>query len=579
MVGDTASAALVAADGTLDWWCPARFDAAPLFSRLVEPTGPCLRVGPAAPGRPPVGTQAYQPATLVLVTRLEGRESVVDVTDAMPWDGGRPAGRLVRLLRVRRGPADIAIDLVPGPGEVSLWSEGVAFGGTVVRCPVDFVAGSAPPPAPARLLRRPVVSAAARLDTGAALVVTVDPPGAHGGPLSPDAAERLLERTRSAWRRVVDSAVVEGPFVELAARSIVVLRALSPAGAPVSSPATSLPRLVGGERNTDGRVVRPATAAGWAGAAAAIGLAEESDAAVAWLAAAVEQEPPLPSALAPDGSAPPTEAPLTGLSGWRHSEPVVSGTNAPDRRTAEPASAVVAAAAALGGELEARWDRVVTHADWIADRWHEPDATAWDLRGPPRPWVAPRLAVRDALVRAADAARRRDPLDLSAAAWTVSVRAVERWLLRHGLTSDGVLRSAADDGADPEQWDVGVCRAAWLGPWPPGDAVVRSTVDRITSRNTDGPWLVPWPADVDDGLPGTEPPSVAATLWMARALALAGEADAAHERVEAVATLGEHLGLLPESFDARGGLALGNRPSAEAHVAFLEAVLTLDQQA
>jgi len=449
----------------------------------------------------------------------------------------------------------------------------------VVRCPVEFVTGSAPPPAPARPLRRAVVSGSVRLETGAALVLTVDPPGPAGDPLSPDAAERLLERTRTAWRRVVDAAVVDGPFVDLAARSVVVLRALSPAGAPVSSPVTSLPRVVGGERNTDGRIVRPAAAAAWARAAAAIGLAEESDDAVAWLAGALEHEPPLPSELAPDGSAPPTEAPLTALSGWRHSEPVVAGTNAPDRPTTEAAAAVVAAAAALGGELEARWDRVVDHADWVADRWQEPDATVWDLRGPARPWVAPRLAVRDALVRAADRARRRHPLDLSAAGWTVSVRAVEQWLLRHGLTSGGVVRSAAADGPDPEQWDVGVARAAWLGPWPPDDVVVRSTLDRVVSRNSDGPWLVPWPAELDDGLPGSEPPSVVATLWMARALALAGEADAAHERIEAVAGLAGGLGLLPESYDARSGLALGNRPSAEAHVAFLQAVLTPDGRA
>ena len=109
--------------------------------------------------------------------------------------------------------------------------------------------------------------------------------------------------------------------------------------------------------------------------------------------------------------------------------------------------------------------------------------------------------------------------------------------------------------------------------------MVRSTLDRVVSRNSDGPWSVPWPAELDDGLPGSEPPSVVATLWMARALALAGEVDAAHERIDAVAGLGGALGLLPESFDPRGGLALGNRPSAEAHVAFLQAVVTLDGRA
>jgi hypothetical protein len=44
------------------------------------------------------------------------------------------------------------------------------------------------------------------------------------------------------------------------------VKALSGTGAPVSSPVTSLPRVVGGERNRDGRVVRPVVAAAWAAA-------------------------------------------------------------------------------------------------------------------------------------------------------------------------------------------------------------------------------------------------------------------------------------------------------------------------
>jgi len=575
MVGDTSSAALVAADATIDWWCPSQFDAPPLFTRLLDPAGPCLRVGPDAAGRPQAGTQRYLAGTLVLVTLLRGVESLVEVTDLMPWDGGRGSGRIVRHVTVLRGPADIAVEVVPGVGELSVWSEGVSFDGTVVRCPAEFVIGSAPPPAPARPRRRAVARAVARLDTGAALVVTVDPSGTRGDPLSPDGAHRLIGRTAAAWRRVSGAADLDGPFADAAARSVVVLTALSGNGAPVSSPVTSLPRVVGGERNGDGRIVRPVVAAAWARAAAAAGLAEQADAAVGWLAAALDHAPPLPSALAPDGSAPPSEAPLTGLAGWRRSEPVLVGSNAPDRRTLEAAAAAVAAAAVLGGELEARWERVVAHADWLADHWQDPDASVWDLRGAPRPWVASRLATRDALARAATAARGRNPLDLDAAGWTVGVRAIERWLLHDAVASDGILRATGDPDVPAEQTDAGLVRAAWLGPWPETDHVVRATLERVRSRNGDGEWIVPWPVELDDGLPGDEPPSVAATLWWARAAALTGDLDAAHGRIDAVVAAGGPLGLLPESFDPRTATALGNRPSAEAHASLLDAVLTL----
>jgi GH15 family glucan-1,4-alpha-glucosidase len=556
MIGDTASAALVAADGTVDWWCPGRFDAAPLLARLLGPSAAYVRVGPPAG---PVGTQRYLDGTLVLVTRLAGRESLVDVTDVMPWDGSRASGRLVRVVRALRGPAEVAVEVAVRDGGRFPWSEGVAVDGAVVRCPAPF-----------EVTPRGVARAQARLGTGEALVVTVD--AADQGPLAPDAAERLVARTVAAWRGYLAAAVLDGPYAGAAARCAVVLRALSGDGAPVSSPVTSLPRAVGGERNRDGRVVRPVTAAAWAASAAAAGLAEASDAAVRWLADALEHEPPLPSALAPDGAPPATEAVLSGLAGWRGSQPVVAGSNAGERRSAEPGAAAIAAAAALGGELEARWARVVAHADWLADHWQEPDASVWDLQGPPRPWVAPRLAVRDGLARLAAAARRSNPLDLDAAGWAVAAREVERWLVDEGVAPDGVLRAVA--GAPPAsgQWDASLARAAWLGPWPAGDHVVAATLARVRSRNDESGWAVPWPTDIDDGLPGTEPPSVVATLWGARAAALAGDLDGAHARIEAAVALAGPLGLLPESVDPRTGLALGNRPSAEAHVALLSAI-------
>jgi len=595
LISDTASTALVAADGTIDWWCPGRVDATPLLTRLLEPTGACLRVGPWAPSRPPLGTQTYRDGSMVLVTLLTGPDSLVEVVDLIPWDGNRPtndaadrmAGRLIRRVRVLRGPADVSVEVVPSgdPRDISVWSDGMAFAGCVVHCGHPMQLAYVPPPAPARPSRRLVAAARVRLETGEGLVVTVARPGQVGDALSFDAADRLIERTVTAWQRVADAVEIDGRYADAARRSLLVVRALSSHGAPVAAPTTSLPRVTGGERNADGRVVSPVTAASWATLAAGAGLAEEAEAAAGWLAAALDHDPPLPAALAVDAQGPATESHLSALSGWRGSQPVVVGTNTPDRVSVEPAAAVIAAAAALtqrpeGGPLLGRWDRVVVHADWLADHWDEADASVWDLHRGPLAWVSTRLAARHALAAAAESATRRHPLDLDAAGWHATTRDIERWLTTNAVGPGGVLRPVGVRGATVtagvgDSSDAALARVAGWGPWPPYDQVVNATLDVIIQRNGHGPWIYPWPTELDDGLAGAEPASVTATLWVARALAGAGRWEEAHERMEAAISLAGPLHLLPESVDATTTVGLGNRPAAAAHVALAAAAQSL----
>src|SRR5256885_14432807 len=91
VIGDTASAALVAADGTIDWYCPGRFDAPAALYRLLDPPlGGAVQVGPAGLGssarrRLPAGEQRYDPSTNVLRTRLVGPSGGREGGDFLPW--------------------------------------------------------------------------------------------------------------------------------------------------------------------------------------------------------------------------------------------------------------------------------------------------------------------------------------------------------------------------------------------------------------------------------------------------------------------------------------------------------------
>jgi GH15 family glucan-1,4-alpha-glucosidase len=69
IVGDLHSAALVGSDGTIDWFCPGRFDGPSVFGALLDrDRGGYCRI---APTEPLASTkQLYLPDTNVLITRF-----------------------------------------------------------------------------------------------------------------------------------------------------------------------------------------------------------------------------------------------------------------------------------------------------------------------------------------------------------------------------------------------------------------------------------------------------------------------------------------------------------------------------
>jgi GH15 family glucan-1,4-alpha-glucosidase len=554
LIADTASAALVAADGTIDWWCPGRYDAPATFYRLLDRDGGALRVGPAGPPRP--GRQRYDEGTLVLRTELPAREGAVEVCDLMPWDGGvsTPDGqRLVRIVTARTD-ADVDVDVVPGhhfaPVErVERFDGGVAFAGTVVH-------------GESRCMR-----------AGDRMVVTT------GEPLSVDAALDLERRTVDAWRSFLSPLGYDGPYRDAVRRSLLTLKALTyhRTGAVVAAVTTSLPEQVGGERNWDYRYAWLRDASLAVDATHDAGLREEVETFNRWLLRVVEDaELPLAPVYDVEGDPVPDEEELR-LAGWRRSQPVRVG-NAAARHLqldiyADIVSAVHVHQLERDSSVVELWDGLAAMADWLSDGWAQPDRGVWEVRGEPRQLVSSKLAAWYALDRMVTLARAQNPLDLSAPGWLLAARQIEAWLEEHGLAIDGGLRQD-DTAADAA--DAALLRVAWRGPWPSDHPVVTATIDRVLKRLGDGPHVHRYGTDgPGDGLPGREGAFVACSFWAVRALARVGRWEEAHDRMERLVALSGPLGLLPEEVDPLTGAWLGNLPQALSHLALVQAALEL----
>ena len=105
LIGDLQTAALVATDGSLDWFCCPRFDSPSVFASLLDSErGGSFRIAPEGDDR--VTRQLYFPDTAILITRFMTPGGVGEVVDFMPVEDPHTATdrhRLVRAVRCLRG--------------------------------------------------------------------------------------------------------------------------------------------------------------------------------------------------------------------------------------------------------------------------------------------------------------------------------------------------------------------------------------------------------------------------------------------------------------------------------------------
>src|SRR3954471_8863058 len=85
LIGDLQTTALVAVDGTIDWFCCPRFDSPSVFASILdERRGGRFALRPVAPVR--TSKQMYLPDTAILVTRYLSEAGIAEVIDFMPID-------------------------------------------------------------------------------------------------------------------------------------------------------------------------------------------------------------------------------------------------------------------------------------------------------------------------------------------------------------------------------------------------------------------------------------------------------------------------------------------------------------
>jgi GH15 family glucan-1,4-alpha-glucosidase len=580
LIGDGFSAALVRADGAIDWLCLPRFDSPSVFGALLdENNGGSTSVSPV--DFPFESLQRYDPDTNVLETvfQIQGR-GTIRLTDYMPWtDDPRSAMHEVhRRVQCVEGEAVVKVVFDPrfdyGRADTTLDIDGrSALANGVSGERLVAVLGGVGEWEP-----RPEggVQAVFRLKAGERGWVVISWNAIESESILAYRPFDALRHTRRRWRDWAQQLQYDGPWRHHVIRSALLLKLLmyAPTGAMVAAPTTSIPEWIGGVRNWDYRYTWTRDTAMAVRAANLLGCDREAREFFHFVRDTLERDWELHVMYAVDGGRVPDERTLEHFAGYRGSKPVRIGNGARDQLQLDTAGALMDAAYVYergGGSLTARgWRRLRGVVDNVSAMWAEPDHGIWEPRAGKRHNVHSKLMSWLALRRGAQLAPLFGDQSLQTR-WQQVADELHAELCARGLDRTGKRFVAAYDHEHP---DASLLLLPIHGFLPPNDERVLRTVEWIQAALGDGPYVYRYRGD--DGVGGEEGAFVLCGFWLAEALAMAGRIDEAQRVFVAHAEASNHLGLLAEQIEPGSRALLGNFPQAFSHLGLINAAARID---
>ncbi|TMC50128.1 MAG: glycoside hydrolase family 15 protein [Chloroflexi bacterium] len=586
VIGDCRSSALVGQDGSIDWLCLPRFDDPSIFARILDPErGGHWQLSPR--GAYEV-VQRYNDRTNVLQTVFTTATGRVIVVDFMPIDEaamarhasphGRP--RVIRVVECLAGSMVMHQQLAPRPNYARLDRSGFRCSGHRLHAdagPIHIcVRGT-------RALTGPRQDLSLRLGDSVAFSLTTSVAGrCPGGEWSVEHARRALGETRTYWRDWVDAVRYHGPFQEPVRRSALVLKLMtySPSGAIVAAPTTSLPEAVGGQRNWDYRFTWLRDASFTLYAFFQLGLVDEANDFFGWVSGSGigTRRHALDNLYTLDGGRVGEEVVLDRLEGYRRSRPVRVGNGAAHQLQLDVYGEVLDSAylyARHGGRISRRlWSDLHAIVELAIDRWQQPDASIWEVRGGDRHFTYSKVMCWVAIDRGLRLAERYG-FPHNSARWRSARRAVHRRVVVEGFSA---RLGAFTQTLGSEVLDAAALRLPQLRFLARRHDRLASTVDAVARRLCVGDLVRRYDIDEsDDGIGGSEGAFLACSFWLVDAHAHLGRVEDAQRMFERLLPFASPLGLFAEEADTRTGELLGNFPQAFTHLALVGAAVNIER--
>jgi GH15 family glucan-1,4-alpha-glucosidase len=580
LIGNLETCALIAPNGSIDWFPFPHVEGASLLSAILDPDrGGRFAVSPVASFE---GSQEYIDRTNVLETTFETAGGTATVTDFLPPAGevDHPKRVLYRKVTCSEGHVDLDIEFSPRfdygrvdptfvPTEDGVRAEG-ADERTLLEASTDLDVANGR------------VRGGLALEAGETEWVVLRCTGTEDADVDP---EEALADTVAYWRDWTDACsgegsgcVLEGPWRDLAIRSGLALKLLTheETGAIAAAPTASLPEDPGGVRNWDYRYNWLRDAGFTVQALVNLGNSEGALEYFDWYVSLCQSDEP--AALQPlyglHSESDLDETELDHLAGYRNSRPVRIGNEAAGQTQLDIYGELLLAVdevLRLDRDLDAdEWGAIREVVEYVGDVWDEPDAGIWEVRGGNRQFVHSKVMCWVALDRGIAIATEHG-YDAPVEVWRETRGTIKEDVLENGYDEDA---GAFVQAYGTDTLDASALLLPVVGFLPFEDERVQGTIDAIEDRLLDGDALVRR-YNGEDGLPGEEGAFVLCSCWLVDALALSGRIEEAAERFEALTDYVNPLGLLAEEVDPEGGAHLGNFPQAFSHIGLVNSALYL----
>ncbi|MHA6311349.1 glycoside hydrolase family 15 protein [Pantoea sp. S-LA4] len=579
-IGEGRSVALIAPDGSIDWWCAPNLDAKPLFDRLLDAgVGGYFQIVPREPYQV---TRRYRDNSNVLETRYETDSGTVLLTESInsTLAGRLPWGELARRIEGVSGNVELEISLRFGTAAEtrSPWIADTEKGKVFHIADVMAMFRTSDD-IRITLLDDEQVCATLRTSAGSrslcALLITENEPLAVP---ELSAIDQRIETSHTGWTSWVESLSYDGSYPALVKRSALSLKFLwySPTGALAAAATTSLPEGIGGEKNYDYRYAWVRDACLIIKAFVYLGALEDCKAAFSWLSQTILRHGVrLRACYALNGDEVPEER-FPPLSGYQDSQPVRVGNNARDQVQLSMYGDMLATAQLFieaGHVLDITTSRMLGElANCCADHWRQKDCGIWELPDLQH-YTHSKMACWMALDQAVALAENQHIEPTWLGRWQRERDRIRDWIETHCWSEQKqayLFYVGSEDRLDAS--------LALVHSY--GNAVnpqrMLSTYRAIHHElGNDSAMLYRY-----SGVDQEESTFLACAFWLAEAWAEMGNIEQADQAMEQIlATLDRHgnVDIFNEMFDVRSQSWRGNMPQGLSHLALICAAQAISE--